>query len=125
MKRREIDNDALYNLFLDLEFTAFIRQFKLEAPKAPARPKAVPAGAIPDLLDLSGGVSTADNGADDAPDSTPVSAEEAISKLGDRFAVELSEDGLALSNGTENLFVKTDDVSRLAPLFAEIGRAHV
>ncbi|MBP5349474.1 MAG: DNA polymerase I, partial [Clostridia bacterium] len=51
VKRREIDNDALYNLFLDLEFTAFIRQFKLEAPKAPVRPKAAPA-QLPDELVL-------------------------------------------------------------------------
>ena len=122
VKRREIDNDALYELFRDLEFTAFIRQFGLKVPKIPARPASAPAGAIPDLFDLSGGVSTADNGADDAPDYTPVSAEEAISKLGDRFAVELSEDGLALSNGAENLFVKTADVPRLAPLFADEKR---
>ena len=122
VKRREIDNDALYNLFLDLEFTAFIRQFKLEAPKAPARPKAVPAGAIPDLFDLSGGVAVESETADDAPDYTPVSAKEAATKLGNRFAAELRDDGIALSGKNENLFVKTEEIPLLSPLFSDEKR---
>ena len=120
VKRREIDNDALYELFRDLEFTAFIRQFGLKTPKTPVRP--APAGAIPDLFDLSGGVASTDGDADDAPDYSPVSAEEAVAKLGDRFAVELSEDGLALSNGTINLLVKTAEIPGLAPLFGDEKR---
>ena len=122
VKRREIDNDALYNLFLDLEFTAFIRQFKLEAPKAPARPKAVPAGAIPNLFDLSGGVAVESETADDAPDYTPVSAKEAATKLGNRFAAELRDDGIALSGKNENLFVKTEEIPLLSPLFSDEKR---
>ena len=122
VKRREIDNDALYDLFLDLEFTAFIRQFKLEAPKAPVRPKAVPAGAIPDLFDLSGGVAGEGETADDAPEYAPVSAKKAVEKLGKRFAAELCDGGLALSDGSANLLVKTDEIPGLAPLFADEKR---
>ena len=122
VKRREIDNDALYNLFLDLEFTAFIRQFKLEAPKAPVRPKAAPAGSIPDLFDLSGGVASDGETADDAPDYAPVSAKEAVGKLGKRFAAEPCDGGLALSDGNSNLLIRTEEIPGLAPLFADEKR---
>lgn len=122
VKRREIDNDALYELFRDLEFTAFIRQFGLKAPKTPARPAPTPAGAIPDLFDLSGGVAAGNDAADDAPDYSPVSAEEAVAKLGDRFAVEPFGDGFALSDGKENLLVRTPDGAGLAPLFGDGNR---
>ena len=119
VKRREIDNDALYELFRDLEFTAFIKQFKLQVPRVPVRAKAAPAGAIPDLFDLSGGVAGDSETKDDQPDYAAVTAREAIAKLGGRFAVELREDGLALSNGSENLLVKTEEIPGLAPLFAD------
>ena len=122
VRRREIDNDALYDLFLDLEFTAFIRQFKLEAPKAPARLNPLPSGGIPDLFDLSGGVADGDETDDDAPEYTPVPAKEAVAKLGGRFSAELRDDGLALSDGTANLLVKTDEIPRLSPLFSDEKR---
>ena len=122
VRRREIDNDALYNLFLDLEFTAFIRQFKLEAPKAPARLKPLPSGGIPDLFDLSGGVADGGETDGDAPEYTPVPAKEAVAKLGGRFSAELRDDGLALSDGTANLLVKTDEIPRLSPLFSDEKR---
>ena len=128
--RREVDNDALYRLFLDLEFTAFIRQFKLEAPKTPAKPKkdaaagAIPGGAVPDLFDLAGGETA--NGAaaenEDAPVYTAVSAADAVKRLGKRFSAEWREDGIALSSGDENLFVKAEEIASLAPLFADEGR---
>ncbi len=117
IKRREIDNDALYDLFLDLEFTAFIRQFKLTAPKV-ARP-AAPAGAIPDLFDLSGGVTVRDQAADDAPVYTAVSAKEAVGRLTGRFSVEVREDGLALASDGERLLVAREEIPALAPLFAD------
>ncbi|MBO4284451.1 MAG: DNA polymerase I [Clostridia bacterium] len=121
IKRREIDNDALYTLFLELEFTAFIRQFRLTPPKTPARPAAT-AGPIPDLFDLSGGVASADEPAEDAPIYTAVSAEEAIKRLGRRFAVEFCGDGIALSDGDCRLTVKSEEIPALAPLFADEGR---
>ena len=124
VERKEIDNDALYSLFLDLEFTAFIRQFRLEPPKAPKKPKELPGGAIPDLFDLSGGVTAPDDAADesDAPIYTAVSADEAVARLGKRFAVEWTGDGLALSSENENLLVKPDGIPDLAPLFSDAGR---
>ncbi|MBR4335455.1 MAG: DNA polymerase I [Clostridia bacterium] len=124
VERREIDNDALYRLFLDLEFTAFIRQFKLEAPKAPAKPKKeIPTGTIPDLFDLAGGqTEAAEDESEDAPVYSPVSAADAVKRLGKRFAVEGREDGLALSSGEENLLVKAEEIASLSPLFADEGR---
>lgn len=124
VERREIDNDALYRLFLDLEFTAFIRQFKLEAPKTPAKPKKeIPTGTIPDLFDLAGGqTEAAEDESEDAPVYSPVSAADAVKRLGKRFAVEGREDGLALSSGDENLLVKAEEIASLSPLFADEGR---
>ena len=121
IKRREIDNDALYALFLELEFTAFIRQFRLTPPKTPARP-ATPAGAIPDLFDLSGGVAAENETAEDAPVYTAVSAKEAVALLRDRFAVEFYEDGLALADADRRLTVKADEIPALSPLFCDEGR---
>ena len=125
VERREIDNDALYTLFRDFEFTAFIRQFKLEAPKTAPKPKTeIPAGAIPDLFDLAGGgaAPAADGEAEEAPDYAAVPAGDAVARLGKRFAVELREDGLALSDEGGNLFVMTADVAGLAPLFSDASR---
>ena len=124
VERREIDNDALYRLFLDLEFTAFIRQFKLEAPKTPAKQKKeIPTGTIPDLFDLAGGqTEAAEDESEDAPIYSPVSAADAVKRLGKRFAVEGREDGLALSSGEENLLVKAEEIASLSPLFADEGR---
>ena len=124
VERREIDNDALYRLFLDLEFTAFIRQFKLEAPKTPAKQKKeIPTGTIPDLFDLAGGqTEAAEDESEDAPIYSPVSAADAVKRLGKRFAVEGREDGLALSSGDENLLVKAEEIASLSPLFADEGR---
>lgn len=124
--RREVDNDALYSLFRDLEFTAFIRQFGLTPPKAARAAKEIPGGAIPDLFDLSGGVAS-DGGdeADDAPVYTAVSAKEATARLPKRFAADWTENGLALSAGGDNLLVKTEEIPGLAPLFADAERGIV